>query len=53
MGELVVGARKAGLWTDGRYFLQASMELAGSGIDLMKMGEPETPEHAGLGGAAS
>ena len=24
MGELLVGARKAGLWTDGRYFLQAS-----------------------------
>ena len=44
MGELVVGARKAGLWTDGRYFLQASIELEGSGIDLMRMGEPETPE---------
>jgi Xaa-Pro aminopeptidase len=34
-GELVIGQRKAGLWTDGRYFLQASQELAGSGIDLM------------------
>jgi len=44
MGELVVGARKAGLWTDGRYWLQASKELPGSGIDLMKMGEPGTPE---------
>jgi Xaa-Pro aminopeptidase len=44
MGELLVGARKAGLWTDGRYFLQASQELPGSGIDLMKMGEPGTPE---------
>ncbi|HPF70702.1 MAG TPA: aminopeptidase P family protein [Candidatus Krumholzibacteria bacterium] len=42
-GELVVGASKAGLWTDGRYYLQASIELAGSGIDLMKMGEPTTP----------
>lgn len=42
-GELMIGARKAGLWTDGRYFLQASLELKGSGIDLMKMGEPETP----------
>jgi Xaa-Pro aminopeptidase len=42
-GELVIGQRKAGLWTDGRYFLQASQELAGSGIDLMKMGEPGTP----------
>jgi len=44
MGELLVGARKAGLWTDGRYFLQASQELPGSGIDLMKMGEPDTPD---------
>ena len=44
MGELLVGARKAGLWTDGRYFLQGSQELPGSGIDLMKMGEPGTPE---------
>ncbi len=44
MGELLVGARKAGLWTDGRYFLQASQELPGSGIDLMKMGEPGTPD---------
>jgi Xaa-Pro aminopeptidase len=43
MGELVVGARKAGLWTDGRYWLQGSQELEGSGIDLMKVGLPETP----------
>ena len=42
-GELLVGARKAGLWTDGRYFLQASIELKESGIDLMKLGEPATP----------
>ncbi|MDX2475492.1 MAG: aminopeptidase P family protein [Candidatus Krumholzibacteria bacterium] len=42
-GELVIGLRKAGLWTDGRYFLQASIELKDSGISLMKMGEPETP----------
>ena len=42
-GELIVGARQAGLWTDGRYFLQAGGELAGSGIDLMKQGEPGTP----------
>lgn len=29
-----------GLWTDGRYFLQASNELKGSGIELYKMGMP-------------
>ena len=31
---------KAGLWTDGRYFLQAERELEGSGIDLYKSGLP-------------
>ena len=36
-GTLVVTAEDAGLWTDGRYFLQASQELSGSGIHLMKM----------------
>jgi len=42
-GEVIIGMKKAGLWTDGRYFLQGSIELEGSGIDLMRMGEPETP----------
>jgi Xaa-Pro aminopeptidase len=42
-GELLVGRDKAGLWTDGRYFFQASLELPGSGVDLMKLGLPETP----------
>jgi len=44
MGELVIGPRKAGLWTDGRYYLQGGIELKGSGIDLMRMGEPQTPD---------
>ena len=43
-GTLAVTETWAGLWTDGRYFLQAEAELAGSGIELMKMGEPGTPE---------
>jgi len=42
-GEVLIGMKKAGLWTDGRYFLQASIELKDSGIDLMRMGEPDTP----------
>ncbi len=42
-GTLVVGHEFAGLWTDGRYFLQASQQLEGSGIELMKMGEPGVP----------
>jgi Xaa-Pro aminopeptidase len=44
MADVVIGARKAGLWTDGRYWLQGSMQLPGSGIDLMKMGEPGVPD---------
>jgi Xaa-Pro aminopeptidase len=43
MGELLVTPRRAALWTDGRYFLQAGKELAGSDIELMRMGEPGTP----------
>lgn len=42
-GELLVTADGAWLWTDGRYFLQASRQLAGSGIELMKMGEEGVP----------
>lgn len=39
-GTLVVTADATALWTDGRYFLQAESELAGSGIVLMREGEP-------------
>lgn len=35
-GTAVVTQTKALLWTDSRYFLQAELELAGSGIELMK-----------------
>jgi Xaa-Pro aminopeptidase len=42
-GTLVVSRKDAALFTDGRYFIQAERELEGSGIELMKMGEPETP----------
>ena len=42
-GTLVVTADWAGLWTDGRYFLQAGQQLEGSGIELCKMGEPGVP----------
>lgn len=33
----------AGLWTDGRYFVQAAAELKDSGVELMKMGQPGVP----------
>ena len=42
-GTLVVRAEEACLWTDGRYFIQAAAELEGSGVTLMKMGEPGVP----------
>lgn len=42
-GTAVVTMDKAGLWTDGRYFIQAEKELAGNGIDLYKMGNPDVP----------
>lgn len=38
-GTLLVGQEEAWLWTDGRYFIQAEKELAGSDIALMRMGE--------------
>ena len=42
-GTVVVTANKAGLWTDSRYFLQAEMQLEGTGIDLYRLKMPETP----------
>lgn len=44
-GFVVVTQEKAGLWTDGRYFVQAPKELEGSGIVLMKEGEESTPNY--------
>ncbi len=43
-GTAVVGLEKAGLWTDSRYFLQGAEQLADTGIDLMKLAQPETPD---------
>lgn len=42
-GTVVVTADKAVLWTDSRYFLQAGIQLENTGIELYKMGLPETP----------
>ncbi|MDE7204258.1 MAG: aminopeptidase P family protein [Lachnospiraceae bacterium] len=42
-GTLVVGSKEAGLWTDGRYFVQAESELEGSDIVLYKMAEENVP----------
>ncbi len=42
-GTLVVSADESALFTDGRYFIQAENQLSGSGITLMKSGEPNVP----------
>ena len=42
-GTAVITMDDARLWTDGRYFIQAAAELSGSGITLMKMGQPDVP----------
>ena len=42
-GTLVVTKDFAGLWTDGRYFLQGEQQLKGTGIELQKMREPGVP----------
>lgn len=42
-GTLVVTLDEAGLWTDGRYFLQAAKQLEGSGIMLRKERQPGVP----------
>ncbi len=43
-GTAVITKDKAGVWTDSRYFLQAADELDGTGFDLFKMGQADTPE---------
>ena len=43
-GTIVVSLKEAGLFTDSRYFLQGVTELENTGIDLFKMGLPETPD---------
>lgn len=42
-GTLLIGMDMAGLWTDGRYFIQAENQLAGSKIRLFRMGNADEP----------
>jgi len=44
-GTVVVTMTEAGLWTDSRYFLQAEQQLASTGIELFRIGVPETPDY--------
>lgn len=54
-GTLVITADYAGLWTDGRYYIQAEKQLSSSKIELQKQGLSTTPsimdfliEHLGM-----
>lgn len=42
-GTAVITKEEAGLWTDGRYFIQAAGQLAGTPVKLRKMGQPDVP----------
>ena len=42
-GTLVVTTEESGLWTDGRYFIQAEAQLSGSEIKLFRMREKGVP----------
>ncbi|HWR61272.1 MAG TPA: aminopeptidase P family protein [Clostridia bacterium] len=44
-GTVVVTMEEAGLWTDGRYFIQAEKQLEGSPVKLFKMGLSEVPTY--------
>lgn len=42
-GTVVISKDEVGLWTDGRYFIQAEKQLKETGIKLFKMGEEGIP----------
>lgn len=42
-GVLIVTLQEAGLWVDGRYFIQGEEQLKGTPITLYKMGEEGVP----------
>jgi Xaa-Pro aminopeptidase len=44
-GTLIVTADFAGLWADGRYWSQAEAQLAGTGIELMKIPSAASAQH--------
>ena len=41
--NFVVTMNESAVWADGRYFVQAEKEIAGTEIQLMRMGEPGVP----------
>ncbi|MFW6743319.1 aminopeptidase P family protein [Acinetobacter pittii] len=45
VGTLVVTQNFAGLWADGRYWVQAEQQLVGTGFDLQKLTSDESSTH--------
>lgn len=43
-GTAVITGSEAGLWTDGRYFIQAESQLKDSTVTLYRMGEENVPK---------
>ncbi len=41
--NFVITMTESAVWADGRYFVQAEKEIAGTEIQLMRMGEPGVP----------
>ncbi|WP_238906321.1 aminopeptidase P family protein [Clostridium sp. YIM B02506] len=44
-GTVVITLDDAGVWTDGRYYIQAEKQLEGSGIRLFKMADLGVPSY--------
>lgn len=42
-GTLVITKKNAYLWVDGRYYIQASKQIAGQAIEIMRQGEAGVP----------
>jgi Xaa-Pro aminopeptidase len=45
MGTLAVGSERAALFADSRYWVQAEAQLAGTGIELVRIGSAASPAH--------
>lgn len=43
-GTAIITDQEVGLWTDGRYFIQAERQLAGTPVKLFKMNEEGVPK---------
>ncbi|AFM02208.1 Xaa-Pro aminopeptidase [Desulfitobacterium dehalogenans ATCC 51507] len=44
-GTVVITLKDAGLWTDGRYYIQAEQQLQNSGIRLFRAADPKVPSY--------